>query len=197
MEGNGVLFDASVAAISESDEADVVPERNAANNGSDAIADASGTVSPPVSYPEEAKRSRPMCTKLAKRRKLEEASSSRLARAVSSIARSQEKSLAETHRRNNIALLQSSEAPPEKGKDFVRRMAAELMEGMIASTACNANAAQSDDREVRATQETALAPETQLETKCPDQFPDDPPFIPKTPSEKQNVVKSCYEIVFH
>ncbi len=185
MEGNGVLFDASAAAVSRSDESDDVREGDAASNGSDASENASGYVSPPVSCPEEAKRSRPMGTKLAERRKVEEASASRLTSAVSSIAHSQEKRLAETRKRNNIALMLISEVPPEMRKEFIRSMAAELMEGMFPSTACDANDAQGVESDAHATKGTVVAPETQLETQCPDSVPDDLPcLISENPSEK-------------
>jgi hypothetical protein len=77
-----------------------------------------GDAMPPASRSSGEKLSRPMGSKEAKRRKINDVNSFEMAAAVASIAESQTKRLAASRRRNNIALMQSDDVPDSVRKAF-------------------------------------------------------------------------------
>jgi ABC-type phosphate/phosphonate transport system substrate-binding protein len=88
---------------------------------------------------------RPIGTKQAKRRKLDVSRDSKLAEAVSSIAKSQLKRLEESKRRNNIALIQSEDVPEDMRKAFFRAMAKQLLDESGVEHSTHSVTTQSED----------------------------------------------------
>jgi hypothetical protein len=81
-----------------------------------------GDAMPPASRSSGEKLSRPMGSKEAKRRQINNVNSFDMAAALASIAESQKKRLAESRRRNNISLMQSEGVPDSVRKAIFSRM---------------------------------------------------------------------------
>jgi hypothetical protein len=91
--------------------------------------------------------SRPVCTKQAKRRRLDHARDSKFAEAVSSIVKSQRKQLEESQRRNNIALMQSEDVPGDMRMAFFRAMARKILDESGVELSAHSATTQSEDEE--------------------------------------------------